>query len=67
MNAAVQKLVADVRSKVSPKEWRTRVDLAASHRLVVPQGRDDLVCTHITARAPETDHHFLTIRCAPPL
>lgn len=49
----------DIRSQVSAAEWQTRVDLAACYRLAVAQGWDDLVFTHITARVPESDHHFL--------
>jgi len=49
----------DVRSCVSAEEWQTRVDLAAAYRLVALFGWDDLVFTHISARVPGTDHHFL--------
>jgi ribulose-5-phosphate 4-epimerase/fuculose-1-phosphate aldolase len=51
--------VAAVRSQVSPEEWRTRVDLAACYRLVALHGWDDLVFTHLTARVPGPEHHFL--------
>jgi ribulose-5-phosphate 4-epimerase/fuculose-1-phosphate aldolase len=49
----------DVRSQVSPEEWQARVDLAAAYRLVADFGWDDLVFTHISARVPEPEHHFL--------
>ena len=49
----------DVKSKVSEAEWKLRVDLAAAYRLVALYGWDDLVFTHISARVPEGDHHFL--------
>jgi ribulose-5-phosphate 4-epimerase/fuculose-1-phosphate aldolase len=45
--------------EVSAEEWRTRVDLAAAYRLVALFKWDDLVFTHITARVPGSDHHFL--------
>ncbi|MBK9037174.1 MAG: class II aldolase/adducin family protein [Myxococcales bacterium] len=48
-----------VRDQVSSDEWQTRVDLAACYRLVARYGWDDLVFTHISARVPGTDHHFL--------
>ncbi len=48
-----------VRSKVSDAEWKVRVDLAAAYQLVEHFGWDDLVFTHLSARVPETDHHFL--------
>ncbi len=40
-------------------EWQTRVHLAALYRLVALQGWDDLIFTHITARVPGPEHHFL--------
>ena len=48
-----------VRSRVAPSEWERRLDLAACYRLVAAQGWDDLVFTHISARVPGPDHHFL--------
>lgn len=49
----------DVRSQVGDVEWQLRVDLAACYRLVAHFGWSDLVFTHISARVPGTDHHFL--------
>ena len=46
-------------ASVSAEEWRTRVDLAAAYRLVALFGWDDLVFTHISARVPGTEDHFL--------
>lgn len=40
-------------------EWALRVDLAAAYRLVALFGWDDLVFTHISARVPGPEHHFL--------
>jgi ribulose-5-phosphate 4-epimerase/fuculose-1-phosphate aldolase len=40
-------------------EWRQRVDLAACYRLVSLFGWDDLIFTHISARVPGPEHHFL--------
>ena len=48
-----------VRDQVSDDEWQTRVDLAACYRLIAMQGWDDLVFTHISARVPGPDEHFL--------
>jgi len=45
--------------KVSPEEWRTRVDLAAAYRLVALFRWDDLAFTHISARVPGRDDEFL--------
>jgi ribulose-5-phosphate 4-epimerase/fuculose-1-phosphate aldolase len=44
---------------VSEAEWQARVDLAACYRLVARFGWDDLIFTHISARVPGPDHHFL--------
>jgi len=55
MNTAVQ----GVRAQVSAEEWAVRIDLAACYRLVAHYGWDDLVFTHITARVPGPEHHFL--------
>jgi ribulose-5-phosphate 4-epimerase/fuculose-1-phosphate aldolase len=49
----------DVRSRVSEEEWQLRVDLAACYRLVALYGWDDLIFTHISARIPGPEHHFL--------
>jgi len=51
--------IPEVRSKVSPEEWQLRVDLAAAYRLVAMFGWSDLVFTHISARVPGPEHHFL--------
>ena len=40
-------------------EWEARVDLAAAYRLVALYGWDDLIFTHLSARVPGPDHHFL--------
>ncbi|WP_020649223.1 class II aldolase/adducin family protein [Solimonas variicoloris] len=48
-----------VRAQVSAAEWQARVDLAAAYRLVAHFGWDDLVFTHISARVPGEEGHFL--------
>ena len=40
-------------------EWAVRVDLAAAYRLVAHYGWDDLIFTHLSARVPGPEHHFL--------
>jgi ribulose-5-phosphate 4-epimerase/fuculose-1-phosphate aldolase len=40
-------------------ERKTRIDLAACYRLMALFGWDDLVFTHVSARVPGGDHHFL--------
>lgn len=48
-----------VKDRVSPEEWSRRVDLAAAFRLVALYGWDDLIFTHLSARVPGPEHHFL--------
>lgn len=57
MSAAVD--IRKVRSVVSAEEWQTRVDLAAAYRLVAHYGWDDMIFTHLSARVPGRDDHFL--------
>ena len=49
----------DIKSQVSEEEWKTREDLAAAYRLVANYGWDDMVFTHLSARVPGPDEHFL--------
>ena len=51
--------IPSLKDKVSPEEWQARVDLAAAYRLVALMGWDDMVYTHITAKVPGPEHHFL--------
>lgn len=48
-----------VQGQVSDEEWQLRVDLAACYRVIAMHGWDDLVFTHISARVPGPEHHFL--------
>jgi ribulose-5-phosphate 4-epimerase/fuculose-1-phosphate aldolase len=48
-----------VREQVSGEEWEQRVNLAACYRLVSLFHWDDLIFTHISARVPGPEHHFL--------
>jgi len=48
-----------VKSQVSAEEWARRLDLAACYRLIAMHGWDDLVFTHVSARVPGPEHHFL--------
>lgn len=48
-----------IQSQVSPEEWQQRVNLAACYRLVAHYHWDDLIFTHISARIPGPEHHFL--------
>jgi ribulose-5-phosphate 4-epimerase/fuculose-1-phosphate aldolase len=44
---------------MSAAEWDARVDLAAFYRLAAHYGWTDLIYTHISARVPGPDDHFL--------
>lgn len=51
--------IPSLKGKVSEEEWKIRVDLAAAYRLVAYYGWDDLIFTHLSARIPGPEHHFL--------
>ncbi len=51
--------VDSLKGKVSEEEWKVRVELAALYRLVALYGWDDMIYTHISARIPGPEHHFL--------
>src|SRR5215208_4499077 len=51
--------MSDVRAMVGDDEWKLRVELAACYWLVARFGWDDLIFTHISARVPGPEHHFL--------
>jgi ribulose-5-phosphate 4-epimerase/fuculose-1-phosphate aldolase len=51
--------MATIKDQVSAEEWALRVDLAAAYRLVALYGWDDLIFTHLSARVPGPEHHFL--------
>jgi len=55
---AVQTLQQRPRS-MSEEERQMRVDLAAAYRLVAHYGWDDMILTHLSARVPGPEHHFL--------
>ena len=52
-------MTQSVKDIVSPEEWAIRVDLAACYRMVAHYGWDDLIFTHISARVPGPEAHFL--------
>jgi ribulose-5-phosphate 4-epimerase/fuculose-1-phosphate aldolase len=49
----------NVKDMVSAEEWAIRTDLAAAYRLVALYGWDDIIFTHLSARIPGPEHHFL--------
>ena len=51
--------IPSLEGEVGPEEWNLRVDLAATYRLVALHGWDDMIFTHISARIPGPEHHFL--------
>ena len=51
--------IPSLQGKVADDEWKVRVDLAAAYRLVAWFGWDDLIFTHLSARVPGPEHHFL--------
>jgi ribulose-5-phosphate 4-epimerase/fuculose-1-phosphate aldolase len=51
--------IPSLQGKVSDEEWAVRVDLACAYRMVAYYGWDDLIFTHLSARVPGPEHHFL--------
>jgi ribulose-5-phosphate 4-epimerase/fuculose-1-phosphate aldolase len=51
--------IPPMKGKVSEEEWAIRVDLAAAYRMIAHYGWDDLIFTHLSARIPGPEHHFL--------
>src|SRR3954470_17576050 len=51
--------IPSMKDKVSDEEWAIRVDLACAYRMVAYYGWDDLIFTHLSARVPGPEHHFL--------
>jgi len=45
--------------RVADAEWQVRIDLAACYRLCAHFRMTDLIYTHISARVPGPEHHFL--------
>jgi ribulose-5-phosphate 4-epimerase/fuculose-1-phosphate aldolase len=59
MDGAASPPFASLKGQVSDQEWRARVDLAAVYRLAALHRWDDMIFTHISARIPGPEHHFL--------
>jgi ribulose-5-phosphate 4-epimerase/fuculose-1-phosphate aldolase len=58
--AAIESVeIPSLKGKVSDEDWAIRVDLAAAYRLIAYYGWDDLIFTHLSARVPGPEHHFL--------
>ena len=57
MSEAVE--LREIKDQVSAEEWAVREDLAAAYRLVAHYGWDDMVFTHLSARVPGPEDHFL--------
>jgi ribulose-5-phosphate 4-epimerase/fuculose-1-phosphate aldolase len=51
--------IPSLKENVGAEEWQLRCDLAACYRLVAAYGWSDLIFTHISARIPGPEHHFL--------
>ncbi len=59
MNEMTAASSARVRERLSAEEWAVREDLAACYRLAAHFRLTDLIYTHISARVPGPEHHFL--------
>jgi ribulose-5-phosphate 4-epimerase/fuculose-1-phosphate aldolase len=49
----------EIPSGMDAAEWQVRCDLAALYRLVAHYRMTDFIYTHISARVPGPEHHFL--------
>jgi ribulose-5-phosphate 4-epimerase/fuculose-1-phosphate aldolase len=59
-SAAIESVeIPSLEGKVSDEEWAIRVDLACAYRMIAHYGWDDLIFTHLSARIPGPEHHFL--------
>lgn len=59
MDGSTAPALQSLKGQVSEEEWRVRVDLAALYRLAALEKWDDMIFTHISARVPGPEHHFL--------
>src|ERR1700754_4833914 len=50
---------ADRPARADGSEWKVRCELAALYRLIAHFRMTDFIYTHISARVPGPDHHFL--------
>jgi ribulose-5-phosphate 4-epimerase/fuculose-1-phosphate aldolase len=57
--AAVQQITCASQSECSQAEWQARVDLAATYRLCVHYGWENLIYNHIALRVPDEPSSFL--------
>ena len=55
----LERVASAVKDRVNAEEWGARVDLAACYRLAAHYRMTDLIYTHISARVPGPEHHFL--------
>ena len=59
MSDLSQLRIESLRGRVSPGEWRARVDLAACYRLVAHYGMSDMMANHVSAAVPGEENAFL--------
>jgi len=51
--------IPSMKGRVTPAEWKARVDLAACYRLVDIYGMSDMMANHISAAVPGEENAFL--------
>src|SRR5690348_9113376 len=54
-----QKVMSHKPAGMAAAEWAVRLELAAMYRLFDWMGWTELIYNHITARVPDSDHHYL--------
>ena len=59
LTAVIKKSPGDLPEGMSAEEWQLRRDLAAVYQLADMYGYSDMAGSHISARVPGPEHHFL--------
>ena len=48
-----------LKSQITEEEWKLRLDLDDTYRLIYLYGWDDLIYTHVSLSIPGPEHHIL--------
>ena len=59
MSVSKRELGKSGEAQFSEEEWRVRCELAACYQLIDLYGMSDMAGTHVSARVPGPEHHFL--------
>lgn len=62
MTMQAAEVAPSIRAQASNEEWKTRVELAAGHRVLAHYGVDDMTYNHFSVRVPGEPGHMLIKR-----